>query len=138
METKQLLQSQEIDFGKVLIKVLELIIVKPFTLPLKIYKNALAHLSNADADDSEESVLSSDFPLYTWFISIFDAIIVIIYPVGLIIAIIAGTNSFTGGFGSFLSVLVITYFAPLIYGLIRELFQISLKGLLYLKIISKK
>lgn len=138
METKQLLQSQEIDFGKVLLKVLELVIIKPFTLPLKIYKNALVHLSNTDADDSEESVLSSDFPLYTWFISIFDAIIVIIYPVGLILAIIAGTNSFTGSFGSFLGVLVITYFAPLIYGLIRELFQISLKGLLYLKIISKK
>ncbi len=132
------MDSQQLDFGKVLLRTLELIIVKPFTLPLKIYKNALANLSNADAADSEESVLSSDFPLYTWFISVFDAIIIIIYPVGIIVAVIAGTNSFTGGFGSFLGALVITYFAPLIYGLIRELFQISLKGLLYLKIISKK
>lgn len=138
METKELIHLQEIDVVKVLIKVLELIIIKPFTLPLKIYKNALAHLSNTDADDSEESVLSSDFPLYTWFISIFDAIIVIIYPVGIIAAIIAGTNSFTGGFGSFLSVLALTYFSPLIYGLLRELFQISLKAILYLKIISNK
>ncbi len=132
------METNQINFAKVLLKVLELIIIKPFTLPLKIYKNALAHLSNAGADDSEERVLSSDFPLYTWFISVFDAIIVIIYPIGIIAAIIAGTNSFTGGFGSFLSVLAITYFAPLIYGLIRELFQISLKVLLYLKIISKK
>ncbi|MCB0745506.1 MAG: hypothetical protein KDC67_16485, partial [Ignavibacteriae bacterium] len=70
---------KHIDFGKALLKILELIIVKPFTLPLKIYKNALTNLSNADASDSEEKVLSSDFPLYTWFISIFDAIIAIIY-----------------------------------------------------------
>ncbi len=129
---------KQIDFGKAPLKVLELFIVKPFTLPLKIYKNAPAHPSNADVANSEERVLSSDFPLYTWFISIFDAIIVIIYPVGFVLAIIVETNSLTGGFGSLLCVLVITYFAPLIYGLIRELFQISFKALLNLKIISKK
>lgn len=129
---------KHIDFGKALLKILELIIVKPFTLPLKIYKNALTNLSNADASDSEENVLSSDFPLYTWFISIFDAIIAIIYPVGIIMALVAGLNKYTGGFTSFLGILAITYFAPLIYGLVRELVQISLKMLLYLKIISKK
>lgn len=132
------METNQIDFARVLLRVLELIIIKPFTLPLKIYKNALVHLSYADADDSEERVLSSDFPLYAWFISIFDAIIIIIYPVGIVVAIVAGTSSFTGGFGSFLSVLAITYFAPLMYGLLRELFQISLKMLLYLKIISKR
>lgn len=128
---------KQIDFGKALIKVLELIIIKPFTLPLKIYKNALVNLSNADATDSDEYVLSSDFPLYTWFISIFDAIIAIIYPVGIIFALIAGLNKYTGSFASFLGIITITYFAPLIYGLVRELAQISLKMLLYLKLISK-
>lgn len=129
---------KQIDFGKALLKILELIIVKPFTLPIKVYKNALVHLSNTDAADSEDTVLSSDFPLYAWFISIFDAMIAIIYPVGIIFALIAGLNKYTGGFSSFLSILAITYFAPLVYGLARELFQISLKMLLYLKIISKK
>lgn len=132
------MDMKQIDFGKALLKVLELIIVKPFTLPLKIYKNALVNLSNSDSNDSDENVLSSDFPLYTWFISIFDAIIAVIYPVGIVFALIAGLNKYTGGFGSFLSILVITYFSPLAYGLFRELAQISLKILLYLKVISKK
>ena len=68
----------------------------------------------------------------------FDALIAITYPIGIIFALIAGLNEYTGGFGSFLITLLVTYFAPLGLGLVRELYQISLKGLLYLKIISKK
>ncbi|MEN3322361.1 hypothetical protein VP395_01355 [Mariniflexile soesokkakense] len=129
---------KQIDFGKTLLKVLELIIVKPFTLPWHVYKSALLNLSNANSENSEEKVLSADFPLFTWFIRMFDALIAIIYPIGIIIALIAGLNKYTGGFGSFLITLLVTYFAPLGLGLIRELYQISLKMLLYLKIISAK
>lgn len=129
---------KQIDFGKVIIRILELIIVKPLTLPLKIYMNSLKALSNSDAADSEESNLSSDFPLYIWLISIFDAIIVIIYPFGILAAFVGGFNSYGGGFMVFIGVLVMTYFIPLIYGLFREFAQISLKIMLYLKLISKK
>ncbi len=132
------MELKQIDFGKALLKVLELIIVKPFTLPWEIYKSALANLSNANSSDSEEKILSKDFPLFTWFIRMFDALIALIYPIGLIMAIIAGTNSFTGSFGSFLLTLGMAYFAPLGIGLVRELYQLSLKMVLYLKIISSK
>ena len=133
-----IMDLKQIDFGKALLKVLELIIVKPFTLPWHVYKSALLNLSNVNSDDSEEKVLSVDFPLFTWFIRMFDAVIAIIYPIGIILALVAGLNKYTGGFGSFLMTLLVTYFAPLGLGLIRELYQITLKGLLYLKIISKK
>lgn len=129
---------KQIDFGKALLKVLELIIIKPFTLPWHVYKSALLNLSNANSEDSEERVLSVDFPLFTWFMRMFDALIAITYPIGIMIALIAGLNKYTGGFGSFLITLLVTYFAPLAIGLIRELYQISLKMLLYLKIISNK
>ena len=129
---------KEIDFGKVFLKTLQLIIVKPFTLPLKIYKNALISLSNANAEDSEESNLSNDFPLYVWLISIFNAIIFITYPLGIIAAIIGGIKAPFGGFSVFVSIIALTYFSPLYLGLIREFAQITLKILLYLKIISKK
>lgn len=129
---------KQIDFGKALLKVLELIIAKPFTLPWHVYKSALWNLSNADSDQSEDKVLASDFPLFIWFIRMFDALIAIIYPIGIILALVAGLNKYTGGFGSFLATLAITYFAPLGLGLVRELYQISLKALLYLKLISKK
>lgn len=130
--------SIPINFATALARVLELIIVKPFILPFHVYKNALVSLSNSDTPDSEESVLSTDFPLYTWYIQTFDALIAVIYPLGAIAAIIIGTNSFSGGFGSFLIAIATTYFLPLGIGLMRELTQIALKVLLYLKIISKK
>ncbi len=132
------MENKNIDFGKVVLKVLELLIVKVFVLPIKIYLNALVQLSNTDADDSEEKNLSGDFPLYVWFVSLFNVFIVLAYPIGLAMAIGAGVNEYTGGFGSFLSILIITYFVPLYLGLIRELALITLKTLLYLKIISKK
>jgi len=132
------MELKHIDFGKALLKVLELIIVKPFALPWHVYKSALLNLSNTGSEDSEEKVLSVDFPLFTWFIRMFDALIAITYPIGIVFALIAGLNEYTGGFGSFLITLLVTYFAPLGLGLVRELYQISLKGLLYLKIISKK
>ncbi|MAB48642.1 MAG: hypothetical protein CMC05_08430 [Flavobacteriaceae bacterium] len=131
-------EVKQIDFGKALLKVLELIIVKPFTLPFQIYKSALLNLANSDSLESEEKVLSSEFPLFTWFIRMFDALIAIIYPIGIILALIAGLNKYTGGFGSFLGMIAATYFAPLGIGLVRELYQLSLKMVLYLKIISKK
>lgn len=132
------MDTKQIDFGKALIKILDLIIVKPLTLPVKIYGNSLRNLSNADAADSEESVLSSDFPLYVWFISIYDALIAVSYPIGALMALVLGTNRMTGGIGSFVMVLAIVYFVPLAFGFFRELGQLYLKVVLYLKIISKK
>lgn len=55
---------KNIGFGKVLLKVLDLIIVMPFTLPLKIYYNSLKALSDSSGACTEESELSPDFPLY--------------------------------------------------------------------------
>ena len=132
------MELKEIDYGKVVLKTLELIIVKPLTLPYKIYKNALIALSNTKAEDSEESNLSNDFPLYIWLISIFNALIFILYPIGVIVAIVGGFGAPYGGFAIFIGTLIATYFSPLYLGLIREFAQISLKILLYLKIISKK
>lgn len=132
------MEIKNIDFLKVLIRVLELIILKPLTIPLKIYRNALLNLSNSDSEDSEESNLSSDFPLYIWLISIFDALIAIVYPIGVIIAIIAAIQAPFKSFQIFIGILIVTYFYPLLVGFVREFAQISLKILLYLKIISSK
>lgn len=129
---------KQIDFIKVLIRILELLILKPLTIPFKIYKNALMSLSNAQADDAEESNLSGEFPLYVWFVSIFDALIVIAYPIGILAAFLTAIQANYKGFQIFVGILVLTYFYPLFLGLFRELAQISLKVLLYLKIISKK
>lgn len=132
------MENKNIDFGKVILKVLELLIIKVFTLPIKIYHNALVSLSNADSEYSEEKNLSGDFPLYVWFVSLFNVFIVLCYPIGVAFAIYRGLTVYYNPFWTFLLILIITYFYPLLLGLIRELWLITLKSLLYLKIISKK
>lgn len=134
---------QQIDYGKVVLRILDLLIVRIFVLPYKIWKNALVSLSNSDQDTSEDTVLSSDFPLYTWYLNIFSAIIALSYPLGVLVAI--GSAVFTssygfggGGFAAFLGVIIFTYFTPLYLGLLKEFLQIPLKALLYLKVISNK
>ena len=60
--------EKKINVGTVVLQVLKLLIVKPFTLPWKIYKNTLINLSNSDNKDSLESTLSKDFPLFVYTI----------------------------------------------------------------------
>jgi hypothetical protein len=129
------MENQKINLGNVILKILELLIIKLFTIPFKVYKNALVALSNANADDSEEKNLSADFPLYVWIVSIFNAVIALTYPIGLLIALYYGYNE---GAGRFFASIVMLYFSPLYLGFIKELLLITLKTLLYLKIISKK
>lgn len=129
---------KKLDYGQILLKVLRLVILEPLLLPFNIYKNALVKLSNSKAEDSEERNLSDDFPLYIWFLGIFNAIIVLTYPLGIVLAIITAIYAYGNGFSIFLMIIIYTYFAPLAYGLIREIYMIPLKGILYLKLISKK
>lgn len=135
--------NRTIDFGKVAGKIFEVLIVKIFTLPFIIYKTALLALSNSGSQESEESLLKADFPLYTWYISTFNAFIVLVYPLGvagaIFIGVTAGSYSpFGGGFAAFLIVLIYTYFLPLALGFLREALLITIKALSYLKIISQK
>ena len=127
-----------LNYGKIVLRVLELIILKPLILPFKIYKITLKSLSSSDSDDSSEQVLASEFPLYVWFIDLFDAIIALCYPLGLIAALTMASNRYSGGFGTFIATCLIAYFLPLIYGFIKELLSITLNTVKYLKILSNK
>ena len=129
------MEKSQINIGSVVLQVLKLLIVKPFTLPWKIYKNTLINLSNTDDKNSVESTLSKDFPLYVYTIDYYDAIIALLYPLGFLIAVIGGIEE---GFGPFLGSILVFYFSPLFVGLLKELLSITLKTLHYLKLISNK
>ena len=131
---------KQINFGKVILRVLVLLIVKLFTLPFTIYKNSLINLSNSDEGDSAENTLSQDFPIYVWFMDLFDAYIALIYPLGILGLIIGYTSDYGFGFEfeDFVGSLIALYFTPLFIGLLKELFSITLKSLQYLKMINNK
>ena len=129
---------KSINIGTVIYKVLTLIIVEPLTLPFRLYKNALVRLSNSDSDESLESTLNNDFPLYVWLINLFDAIVALLYPLGVVSSIISANQSYGGGMGVLFGGLLITYLSPLYVGLVKELLSITLKTLHYLKRIADK
>ena len=131
------MENSKIDFGKVVVKVLEVLIAKVFVLPFKIFKNTLINLSDSKKTGGDHS-LSNDFPVYLWSINIFEAIIALIYPLGALAAlgiIIVGDSY--DPVAEAASVLIGAYFAPLYFQLIKELFSLTLKMLQYLKDISK-
>lgn len=127
------MEEKKINIGNVILRILEVLIAKIFMLPFQIYRNALIDLSNSKSDDSDEKNLSEDFPIYVWYVSIFSAIIALTYPIGIIIAILRLIGDPSVG----IMFLVVLYFIPLFIGLFRELLLITLKSLLFLKIISK-
>jgi hypothetical protein len=129
--------KDEINIGNVALNVLNNLILKIFTLPIKIYIRALVNLSYSFNEPSKSSI-DKDFPIYSWFIKVFDSIIVLVYPLGLISSIYLVTNMYDGGFKAFLNSIVVIYFLPLIYSLVKELLQITLKMLEYLKEMSLK
>jgi hypothetical protein len=126
------MENSKIDFKTAFINALKILIVKPFTLPYKIYLNTLKDLTNTSKDGSLENTISSEFPLYVWLIGYYDALIAFIYPVGFLISIIMADDY------SLITFLPAVYFAPLILGLLKELLSITLKKLFYLKRVSEK
>ena len=129
------MKNSKINIGKALLQTLNLLILKQFTLPYKIYKNSLINLSNSESQDSAESTLSDDFPLYVWYVNIFDALIFWTYPMGIIVFIFTLIDN---NDDAALPVLFATYFMPLFFGLFKEIISIALRMLQYLKTISKK
>ena len=126
------MENSKIDGGKVVLKVLEILIAKVFVLPFKIYKTALISLSDSKKTGGDNP-LNNDFPIYLWIINSFDALIALTYPLGILVAIVSlidGTEEAPG-------ILFATYFIPLIFQLYKELLSITLRILEYLKDISK-
>ena len=123
--------KKEINIGRAALKILNTLIIRFFTLPWIIYKNALIDLSNTNNDESEESLLINEYPIYLWYLSIFSSIIALTYPLGLIVVIRVGGSAPLASF-------IPLYFSPLLLGLFRELISITLKTIFYLKKISEK
>ena len=129
------MKNSNINIVKAVLQTLNLLILKQFTLPFKIYKNSLINLSNSESQDSAESTLSFDFPLYVWYVNIFDALIFWTYPIGIIVFIF---TLFSNNDDAALPLLFAAYFSPLLLGLLKEIASIALRMLQYLKTISKK
>lgn len=127
-------------FSTVMANVIYILVIKWFTLPIQIVKNSYLILSEYKSGKSNNKVLSRDFPIYTWFIYLFDCWILLTYPLGSISLIYSFSKlAKEEESGSDLFFLIaVLYFSPIIYGLIKECVQIVLISLQKLYVIADR
>lgn len=108
-----------INLGNVVLSIFNILILNILVLPLKLYRNALLTLSKMqDNTPEKEEKTDTELPLYRWVVSVFDTLIVLTYPVGILIAIIG--TVYYNAFIVFLIVITYTYFFPFYWGFLKE------------------
>ena len=119
------MEKQSLNLGKALLNALYIIFIYGiFVLPWNIWIGSVKRFASKEAGESfTQSMTKTEFLVFNFLKSIFDAIIILIYIVGPILATVAG---FRTGFLAFLSTLIAAYFAPLYLSLVKELLSLAL------------
>lgn len=126
-----------INLGNVVLSIFNILILNILVLPLKLYRNALLTLSKMqDNTPEKEEKTDTELPLYRWIVSVFDTLIVLTYPVGILIAIIG--TAYYNAFIVFLIVITYTYFFPFYWGFLKESIILILSIIDSLKKISNQ
>ena len=116
-------------------------IVRLFTIPWHIWYGAMLRLSEKRTAPKSDSEKSSEFPVFEWFKSLWDATIFLAWFVSILIAI--GTFlsivswSFMGAISAAIGVLISGYFSVILMSLAKETLILVLSIALNVEQISK-
>ena len=100
------------------------IVFSGILLPFRIWQFSKEKLISKSENNSVKSLLDEDYIVTSWFDWMIDAIIFLLYPIGLFVVVLVGVGAIvTKGFPfSFLILALIPlYFIPLILSFAREL-----------------
>ena len=129
-------------FTDTMIRIVEVLLVKPFILPFKIYKKSIKNLSShIYKEDTEVDFVKEDFQILVYLTEVYDSLIVLSYPIGVIFTIYMSLKTnFDYSFSYYyLTIsLLFFYFSPILISFPKEILNIILKNLNFLGIISKK
>jgi hypothetical protein len=129
-------------FTDTMIRIVEVLLVKPFILPFKIYKKSIKNLSShIYKEDTEVDFVKEDFQILVYLTEVYDSLIVLSYPIGVIFTIYMSLKTnfdYSFGFYQLTISLVLFYFSPIFISFPKEILNIILKNLNFLGIISKK
>lgn len=110
-----------------IIQSLLIIVVRFFTIPWEIWSGAASRLSESRTLSRETPVshrAKSEFPVFEWFKSSWDAAIFLSWFIGIIVAVIgliAGTHwSFSAGLIAAVTTLLYSYFGVILMSLLKE------------------
>ena len=100
------------------------IIFSGILLPFRIWKFSKEKLISTSENNSVKSLLDEDYIVTSWFDWMIDALIFLLYPIGLFVVVIVVVGTIvTKGFPFFFLILALIplYFIPLILSFAREL-----------------
>ena len=100
------------------------IIFSGILLPFRIWQFSKEKLISKSDNNSVKSLLDEDYIVTSWFDWMIDAIIFLLYPIGLfVVVIVVVVAIITKGFPFFFLILALIplYFIPLILSFVREL-----------------
>ena len=100
------------------------IIFSGILLPFRIWQFSKEKLISKSENNSVKSLLDEDYIVTSWFDWMIDAIIFLLYPIGLFVVVIVMVGAIvTKGFYFFFLILALIplYFIPLILSFVREL-----------------
>ena len=100
------------------------IIFSGILLPFRIWQFSKEKLISKSENNSVKSLLDEDYIVTSWFDWMIDAIIFLLYPIGLFVVVIVVVGAIvTKGFPFFFLILTLIplYFMPLILSFAREL-----------------
>ncbi|WP_416885215.1 hypothetical protein [Marinospirillum sp.] len=128
------------------IQALLLIVVRLFTIPWEIWSGAASRLSETRLAKKEAKSVStekSEFPVFEWFKSSWDAAIFLSWFVGILSAVITLVSisinwSFSAGLASAITILIYSYFAVILMSLLKESLILMLSIALNVEKIAKK
>jgi len=117
-------------FIDAIIKSLWVLFIQVFLMPIKAVNSSINSILS-----STESAEKSEFVILLWIKNIFEAKIVLAWPIGVVTLIYLLLTQ--GLVFSLLSVLAWSYFSPVIIGLIKELLSLTIINVLKLEEISR-
>lgn len=119
--TKPTLQSHIIPAA---IQAIIIAVVRLFTIPWDIWHGAMLRLSEKRADKTKDSNTSSEFPVFEWFKSLWDAAIFLAWFVAIISSVVTFFSivswSFMGALSAAVAVIISGYFSVILMSLAKE------------------
>lgn len=120
------------NFGTAIGKSFLILIVQIFVMPLRVLKTSINSIVSSSSDSEK-----TDFVMLMWIKNLYEAIIVLCYPLGLLGIIITALDMSYGAGEFFITATISLYFVPIGLGLLKEIIAITVINVVKLEEIAR-
>mgnify|MGYP006191580069 FL=1 len=120
------------NYGSAIGKSFLILIVQVFVMPLKVLKASVRSITSASQDGEE-----TDFVMLMWIKNLYEALIVLCYPLGLLGIVITYSDMRYGAEEFLFGSVIMLYFIPIALGLVKELIAVTVINVVKLEEIAR-